>query len=63
MRASIGYNCSKTNHSHRNWGRISIGTLLENLGDHGAGEGRKLGFNVENSGKEDIHFIPLHFDL
>jgi hypothetical protein len=62
MRASIGYNCGETDHSHRNWGRISIGTLHEHLRDRGAGEGR-LEFEVENSDKEDIHFIPLHFDL
>jgi hypothetical protein len=26
-------------------------------------EGRKLGFEVGNSDKENIHFKPLHFDL
>jgi hypothetical protein len=62
MRASIGDNCGKTDQSHINLG-ISMGTLHEDLRDHGAGEGRKLVFEVENSDKEDIHFIPLHFDL
>jgi hypothetical protein len=30
---------------------------------NGPDMGRKLGFEVGNSDKENIHFIPLHFDV